>query len=620
MLKKLLSILLSLTFIQCFFSCKTDANVLDKVNSPEDVKKLNMRQLNNLAQDIREAVLHRVNITGGHLGPDLGIVEATIALHYVFDSPKDKFIFDVSHQTYPHKILTGRKEGFLDPIAHPEISGYSNPNESPHDHFIMGHTSTSVSLALGTAKARDLKGEKYNVIALIGDGSLSGGEAFEGFNNAAVSGSNFIIIVNDNEMSIAPNQGGLYKNLKLLRETKGEAENNVFKALGYEYYYVEKGNDIETLIKAFKKVKDTSSPTVVHIHTLKGKGYEPAVENKEMYHWLTSGFMDKKEETPKETGEVKEIPETYNSLTNAFIKEKKAQGHPVIAITAATPGISGFTPEYRAELGDNFTDVGIAEQHAVGFSSGAAKNGGKPILSISSSFVQRAYDQLSQDLALNNSPAVLLVLWGGISNADMTHLCVFDIPLISNIPNIVYLAPSNKEEYTAMLDWAVKQNGHPVAIRVPAGELISSGEEDKTDYNKLNKFKVVSKGSKIAIIGAGDFMGLAREVRQEIKDKLGIDSTLINPLFLTGVDEELLEELKKDHSLVITLENGVIDGGFGEKIARFYSNSDMKVLIYGAKKEFTDRVPLDELYERYRLKKELIEEDAAEITGTVEEK
>ncbi len=580
--------------------------ILDKVNTPQDVKQLSVDEMNKLAEEIREAIINRVNTIGGHLGPDLGIVEATIAMHYVFNSPKDKFIFDISHQCYPHKILTGRKQGFTNPLEHPEISGYSNPKESAHDHFVIGHTSTSVTLATGMAKARDLKGEKSNIIALIGDGSLSGGEAFEGFNNAAVLNSNIIIIVNDNEMSIAENQGGLYKNLALLRETNGTAENNIFTAMGFDYYYVEEGNNVEKLIETLNEVKDIQHPVVVHIHTLKGKGYKPAEEDKETYHWQLPGFLNKSEN-------ASQAVESYNSITTDYILQKQKEGMPIVSITPATPGATEYSKDYRKSLGKHFTDVGIAEQHAVGYASGIAKNGGKAVLGVLSSFVQRAYDQLSQDLALNNSPATILVYWGGISNADMTHLQTFDIPLISNIPNMVYLAPANKEEYLAMLDWSVKQNDYSTAIRVPFGPLVSTGIKDNTDYSILNKFKVEEKGEKIAIIGVGDFLELAKEVKLEIKNRLNINSTLINPRFLTGVDTELLDSLKKDHEIVITLENGVLDGGFGEKIARYFGPSNMKVLNYGGKKEFTDRVPLDELYKRYRLKKELITEDVAKI-------
>lgn len=580
-------------------------SVLDKINTPQDVKKLTLEEMNTLAGEIREGILTRVNTIGGHLGPDLGIVETTIAMHYVFNSPVDKFVFDVSHQVYPHKMLTGRKEGFTHPLEHSEISGYFNPEESEHDPFIIGHTSTSISLATGLAKARDLKGEKYNIIALIGDGSLSGGEAFEGFNNASVLDSNFIAIINDNEMSIAETQGGLYKNLAELRNTKGQAENNFFKIFGFEYYYVEEGNDIKAMIDILQKVKDTQKPTVVHIHTLKGKGYEPAVEDKETYHWQLPGFMNKNENSA--------LIETYDTITTDYILKKHEKDNTVIAISPSTPGAYGFTKDFRNKLDKNYTDVGIAEEHAVAYASGLAKNGAKPILAVLSSFIQRTYDQLSQDLALNNSPATILVCWGAISGADATHLGIFDIPMISNIPNIVYLAPTCKEEYLKMLDWSVEQTQYPVAIRVPYGNVISTGIEDTTDYSILNKFKVEEQGEKIALIGLGNFLPLAKEVRQELKKQLNINATVINPRFITGLDNELLENLKQNHSLVITLEDGVINGGFGEKISRYYGSSNMKVLNYGAEKEFTDRIPIDKLYEKYHLTKELIVNDIKNI-------
>lgn len=582
--------------------------ILETINSPKDVKKLSLDEMKILAGEIRQGILNRVDKVGGHLGPDLGIVEATIALHYVFNSPEDKFIFDVSHQVYPHKMLTGRKQGFTDPLNHPEISGYSNQNESEHDHFMIGHTSTSVTLATGVAKARDLKGENYNVIALIGDGSLSGGEAFEGFNNASVLNSNFIVIVNDNEMSIAENQGGLYKNLKELRDSNGTCSNNWFKAFGFNYIYVEQGNDIETLIKAFESVKDSTDPVVVHIHTLKGKGFEKAEQNKEWGHWSVPGLIS--QNLSPNQGQA---PECYETITKEYILDKVKKDKSVIAVNAATPGVFWWDKEFRNKLGKNYTDVGIAEQHAVGYASGLARNGAKPIFGVMTSFIQRAYDQLSQDLALNNSPATILVYWGGISSADCTHLGLFDIPLICNIPNIVYLAPTCKEEYLKMLDWSVEQDKYSVAIRVPAANYIVSGVEDNTDYFVLNKYKLVEKGSKVAIIGLGDFFELGKCVKAELKSKLNIDATLINPRFITGIDKEMLEELKSSHDIVITLENGTLDGGFGEKISRFYGDSDMKVLNYGAFKEFNDRVPMDELNARYHLTKELICEDIAKL-------
>ena len=581
---------------------QTYSDVFKKVNSPKDVKKLSVEEMNVLSGDIRKAIINKVDTIGGHLGPDLGIVEATIAMHYVFNSPKDKFVFDVSHQIYPHKILTGRKDAFVNPLKHPEISGYSNPNESEHDNFILGHTSTSLSLSTGMAKARDLKGEKYNVVALIGDGSLSGGEALEGLSNAAVLNSNMIIIVNDNVMSIAPVEGGIYNSLKALRESNGEAKDNIFKSMGFDYYYLEDGNNVEKLIKLFEKVKDTDKPTVVHIHTLKGKGYEPAVADKETYHWQMPQFVEN-------YGKPQPKVESFTSLTNDYLVDKVKKDNKLMVVSAATPGATGLTKDVRDKLGKNYTDVQIAEQHAVGYVSGLAANGAKPVFEVLSSFIQRSYDQLSQDLAINNAPATILVFWGGISPADVTHLQVFDIPLISNIPNIVYLAPTNKEEYLAMLDWSVEQTKYPVAIRVPMTAPVSTGKADKTDYAKLNKFKIANKGEKVAIIGVGNFYQLGEQVQAKLKSDLDINATLINPVYLTGLDEKALDDLKKDHTLVITLEDGVLDGGYGEKVARYYGNSDMKVLNFGAKKEFTDRVSMDNLLKRYHLTPELIVED-----------
>ena len=580
--------------------------VLDKINGPEDVKKLNIEEMNLLANDIREGILNRVNLVGGHLGPGLGFVEATIAMHNVFNSPIDKFVFDVSHQCYPHKMITGRKEGFLDPLNHLEISGYTNPKESDHDQFMVGHTSTAISLATGLAKARDLKHEKYNVIAVVGDGSLSGGEAFGGLNNSAVLNSNFIIVLNDNEMCIAENHGGLYKALEELRNTNGQSENNMFKAFGFDYYYEEKGNDIQSLIDLFAKVKDTNHPTVVHIHTLKGKGYEPAITDKEMGHWALPHFLDNK-------GSDFSGYENYYTITNQYFFDKLKTDKTLMVVSAATPGATGLYKPVRDRLGENYTDVSIEEEHAMAYISGLAKNGAKPVIEILSSFIQRTYDQLSQDIALNNSPATILVCWGGIANADATHLNIFDIPLISNIPNIVYLAPTNKEEYLSMLDWSVEQISHPVAIRVPNGNLISTGEKDTTDYSVLNKYQVVDKGSEVAILGLGDFFYLGKDVQAELKSKLGIDATLINPKFISGLDVDLLESLKLNHKMVITLESGVLDGGFGQKIASYYGGSNIKVLNFGAKKEFTDRIALEELYRENHLTKEQIVDDISKV-------
>lgn len=574
---------------------------LDNINSPADVKKLSLKELEALAEEIRSAVLNRDSKIGGHVGPNLGIVETTIALHYVFNSPEDKIVYDVSHQSYPHKILTGRKNGFLTDEGMREISGYTNPAESEHDHFIVGHTSTSVSLACGLAKARDLKGEKHNVIAVIGDGSLSGGEALEGFDNAAVLNSNIIIIVNDNEMSIAENHGGLYGNLRLLRQTGGKAECNMFKALGFDYRYLEEGNDIAKLTSLMKEVKDTDKPTVLHIHTEKGKGYKPAEEHKETWHWSVPFDIASGNPTVDLSGE------NYNSITVNYLQEKIAKDKKVVLINAGTPGAIGMTPDMRQKFGRNFVDVGIAEEHGVAMASALAKGGCKPVFWVLSSFVQRTYDQLSQDLALNKNPAVILIGWNGISGGDATHLGTFDIPLISNIPNLVYLAPTTKEEYLSMLDWGIEQTAHPVVIRIPSTVSHAEKETEKT-FEQLNTYKVEQQGSNVALIAAGSFFELGRRAAAKLAEQ-GITATLVNPRYLTGLDENLLNSLKADHKIVATLEDGELDGGFGEKIARFYGDSNMKVLNFGAKKEFTDRVPVEELYKRYHLTPELIAAD-----------
>ena len=579
-----------------------DFNILNKINTPDDVKKLNTAELKELASDIREALLRKVSTKGGHFGPNLGMVEATIAMHYVFNSPVDKIVYDVSHQSYPHKMLTGRKNAFTNPEEYHSVTGYTSQHESEHDFFTIGHTSTSVSLACGLAKARDVKGEKGNVIAVIGDGSLSGGEAYEGLNNAAELGNNMIIVVNDNDMSIAENHGGLYKNLKLLRETKGQAENNFFKTLGLDYVFVD-GHDIEALIETFSKVKDIDHPIVVHMYTIKGKGYDKAVENKEPFHYTMPFDL----ETGKLLGDFS--AETYISILSNFLEENARRDKKVVGITAATPSFMGLNSLRTPEFKDQYIDVGIAEEHAIALASGMASQGAKPVAVFMSSFIQRTYDQLSQDLAINNNPALIVVNAGGISGADVTHLGLFDIPLISNIPNIVYLAPTSKEEYLAMLQWGLDQQEQPVVIRTPSAEVVSTGEKIEPDFSKLNTYKKVAQGNKVAIIGLGAFFKLGQEVKKHLKETTGIDATLINPRFITGLDENMLNSLVEDHEVVITLEDGLLNGGFGEKIARFYGDKDVKVLNFGATKEFTDSVPVEELYTRYHLTKELIVDD-----------
>lgn len=575
---------------------------IEKINGPEDVKKLNIEEMTALAEEMRHALLKRASIHGGHFGPNFGMVEAIIALHYVFESPKDKMVFDVSHQTYPHKMLTGRKDAYLYEEHYDDVTGYSCPQESEHDHFTVGHTSTSVSLACGLAKARDLRGESANVIAIIGDGSLSGGEALEGMDFAAELDSNMIIVVNDNDMSIAENHGGLYSNLKLLRETNGQAECNLFKAMGLDYVYVDHGNDLRELIGAFKQVKDSKKPVVVHINTLKGKGYKPAEDHKEEWHWhLPFDIETGKSNFPE--------VEDYSSVTCEYLIEKMKKDPTVVTITSGTPTILGFTQEKRKQAGRQFVDVGIAEETAVALASGIAKGGGKPVYGVYSSFIQRTYDQISQDLCIDGNPATIVVYTGSVFGmTDVTHLGLQDIPMLSNIPGLVYLAPTTKEEYLSMLDWSVEQKEMPVAIKLPGGDMISDGREVKKDWSQLNTYEVTEKGSKIALIGLGTFYFLALQTA-EMLEKKGIHATVINPYYITGLDKGLLEKLKADHDTVVTLEDGILNGGFGEKIARFYGSSDMKVYNYGLKKEFLDRYDVNEVLKENHLTAEQIVND-----------
>lgn len=578
---------------------------IEKIDSPKDVKRLSVGQLNGLAGEIRQALLAKLSAHGGHIGPNLGMVEAAIALHYVFDSPKDKMVYDVSHQSYVHKMLTGRNAAFLDPARYDEVSGYTNPLESEHDFFTVGHTSTSVSLACGLAKARDLKGDAENIIAVIGDGSLSGGEAYEGLSNAGEMGTNLIVVVNDNEMSIAENHGGLYQNLKALRDSDGKAECNFFRALGLDYLYVRDGNDVAALIEVFNRVKNTPRPTVVHIHTLKGRGYALAEADRERFHWGMP--FDLATGAPKsEAGAA----EDYGDLTGRFLLERMAKDPTLVAITSGTPAVMGFTPERRKQAGRQFVDVGIAEEHAVALASGIAANGGRPVYGVYSTFIQRCYDQLSQDLCINGNPAVIPVFMGTIAGMnDVTHLGFFDIPLISNIPNMVYLAPTCKEEYFAMLGWAIRQREYPVAVRVPGATVVESGRNFDTDYSELNRYRLTRRGDTVAIVALGSFYALGEAVTDKLRADAGIDATLINPRYITGVDEQMLDALKADHRIVVTLEDGVLDGGFGEKIARYYGDSDMRVLNYGVRKEFADRYAIGELLEKNRLTDAQIVED-----------
>lgn len=589
--------------LDCCYHYNYQIMKLSDIKSPADIKSLSSAELNNLCEQLRSAFLVKIAAHGGHVGPNLGLVETTVALHYVFNTPEDKIVFDVSHQTYIHKMLTGRIEAFLNPEKYDDVTGYTNPSESPYDLFTIGHTSTAVSLAGGIAKGRDLQGENYNVVALVGDGSLSGGEAFEGLNEGATLGSNFIVIVNDNEMSIAENHGGIYSNLAELRAIDGKASNNMFTAMGYDYIYVGEGNNVDALVAAFSKVKDTHHPVVVHIHTDKGHGYAPAEQNKERFHWsmpfdlATGNLLDD------------DNSEDYSDIfANEMLAQMKTDAK-VCVLTAGTPGVIGFYPERRAEAGKQFIDVGIAEQEASAMASGIAKAGARPCFGVVSSFIQRAYDQLSQDIAINGMPVVLNIFAGTILGMnDVTHLGWFDIALISNIPGWVFLAPTTAEEYLAMQRWAMRQTTYPVAIRIPGGAVRHATKPVETDYSKLNRFLMTHEGRGVAIIGAGTFFGTAEKVAEILKEQ-DVDASVINPRYLSGLDTEMLEGLLPDHKLVVTIEDGVLDGGFGEKIARFYGNTDMKVLCYGLKKQFLDRYNYKQLLKESRLTPEQIAAD-----------
>ena len=569
---------------------------LKDIKSPADIKGKSVPELANLAAQMRMALLEKLSRHGGHVGPNLGFVEATIALHYVFNSPVDKIIFDVSHQCYPHKMLTGRVQAYIDPAHYDDVTGFTEPRESPHDFFTVGHTSTAISMATGLAKARDFKGGKENIIAVIGDGSLSGGEAFEGLDNAALLNSTVIVVVNDNQMAIAENHGGLYADLRLLRNTKGQDPVNYFRSLGFAYRYVAEGNNLTALIKAFEEVKDIDHPVVVHICTEKGAGFKPAMRDKEKWHF-ESPF-----DTATGTVFADEHPhENYSTLTAKLLLKSMEDDPRVVAITSATPSVMGMTPELRRQAGDRFIDVGIAEEHAAALSSGLAKGGMRPFWGVFSTFVQRAYDQISQDIAINNNPAVIGVFGAGVRGMnDVTHLCWFDIPLLSNIPNIVMIAPATKSEYEAMYHWALKQTDHPVVIRIPNQMIEIPDYKPDTDYSDINSFKQVEGGHGLAIIAVGPMLEYALEAAKQLRAK-GINPTVINPRFVSGLDEEMLSALSPDHKAVITVEDGILDGGFGQKVAAFYGDRPMMVKCLGLPKEFHDKFNAEEFAEKCKL-------------------
>ena len=581
---------------------------LADLTSPDDIKNLSLSELTDIAMQARKALIQKAAVCGGHLGPSLGAVELIMALHYVFNSPTDKIVYDVSHQSYMHKILTGRVRAFTEEAHYHDVTGYTDPQESEHDLFNIGHTSTSVSLASGLAKGRDVTEGKENVIALIGDGSLSGGEAYEGLDYAATLGSNMIIIVNDNGMSIAETHGGIYEGLKELRETKGQSHRNLFTAMGFEYRFLADGNDLERTIDMLRSVKDTDHPVVVHAVTQKGKGFTPAEEDKERWHY-TKPFYEKTYELRTRIAEP-----TYESITAEYLMKKIEEDKSLVVINAATPSGFGYTEEWRKKAGAQYVDVGIAEEHAVAMASGVAKYGGKAVFNVYSTFLQRTYDQVMQDLCVNGNSAVILVYRASVYGMnDITHLGYFDIPMLNSVPRFVYLAPTCKEEHLAMLAWAIGQTSHSVGIRVPAGPLVEKGVADTTDYNQINRFEITQHGQKVVLIGLGNFYHLAVNVATVLERETGICPTVINPKFANGVDRRLLEELRKDHELTVTLEDGVVTGGFGQNIASFYGPTEMKVKNYGLARAFHDRYDAEDLLRESGITVEKITADIREL-------
>ena len=577
---------------------------LEKINNPEDVKKLDATGRQGLVDEIRAALLDRASKHGGHFGPNFGMVEASVALHTVFDSPHDHIVYDVSHQTYPHKMLTGRKEAFTDPEHYDDVSPYTDPDETPHDLFKIGHTSTSISLALGLAKARDLRGGHENIVVVIGDGSMSGGEALEGLNVAGELDSNFIIVFNDNQRSIAENHGGMYDQFKELRKSNGAAPHNLFRAMGLDYVYVNDGNDTEALVATFKQVKDIDHPVVVHINTLKGKGYEPALKDEEAWHW--HGPFDIATGQSLSDGPA---PESYANLAGEYLLKRAETDENLLVVASAVPFALGMSPERRERMGKHYLDVGIAEETAVAIASGAAHAGAHVVWGSSTTFQQRVYDQLSQDLALNDNPAVIVGNSGSVwGMSDVTHASLWTIPMIANIPNITYLAPTNAEEYLAMLHWGLDQEKYPVFIQVPGGPVCHAKGPVRKSYDELRS-EVVRRGSKIAIFGLGSFFNMGEKTADILRESLGFEVTLVNPLFASGLDSELLDNLAVNHDIFVTLEDGQLEGGWGQTLASYFGNSDKHVLNYGIKKDFYDRFKADTLLHENRLEPGLIVAD-----------
>lgn len=558
---------------------------LNSITSPADIKSFGIGQLEQLCSEMRAALLQRLSACGGHVGPNLGVVEATVALHYVFDAPSDKIVFDVSHQSYAHKMLTGRMQAYTDPDHYRDVTGFTCPGESEYDLFEIGHTSTSISLATGLAKARDLAGGKENIIAFIGDASLGGGMALEALNYAPELRSNIIIILNDNQMSIGENHGALYSHLSLLRSTNGTSPDNIFKALGYEYIYVAEGNNIRSLVKTFKEVKDAPRAVIVHINTMKGMGLPCAESNKEQYHF--SAPFDLRTGSPINASSGK----SYTDIFAEYMLRRMQADRRIVTLNAGTPGAIGFTPSRRKAAGEQYVDVGIAEQDCVTMAAGLAKGGARPVMAVVATFFQRAYDQLSHDVGINNLPVVFVDFHGSIyAMNDVTHLGFFDVAMISNIPDLLMLAPSSAEEMTAMLDQAIDRAASPVVIRVPGGSVV---HQSHPVYDNFMRYEIVESGEDVAIIAEGAMLSVARDASALLREK-GLSPTVINARILSAVDKETLDTLS-GYRHIATLEDGIVDGGFGQKVASYLGNASVKVTCLGLDKQFCDRFSVDKL-------------------------
>lgn len=613
--------------------------VLDKIQKENDIKKLDEEQLKELADEIREFLIEKISRTGGHLASNLGVVELTMALHLTLNFPEDKLIWDVGHQSYTHKLLTGRKDGFDDLRKYGGMSGFPKRKESPCDAFDTGHSSTSISAGLGYVAARELLGEEHNVVSVIGDGSLTGGMAFEALNNASRLKSNFIIVLNDNNMSISENVGGMSKYLNGLRTAQaytdlkkgvedtlkripGRGDRIVsqirktksgikqllvpgmfFEDMDITYLGPVDGHDIKKLVRVFHEAKRVDHAVLVHVITKKGKGYAPAEENPAKFHGL--GPFDIETGEPKEAGG----PDSYTQVFSKVLLDIAKKDEKVAAITAAMADGTGLAA-FAKRFPQRFFDVGIAEEHAMTFAAGLAAGGMKPVFAVYSSFLQRAYDQALHDVCLQDLPVVIAVDRAGLVGSDgETHQGVFDISFLTTIPNMTVISPKNRWEMADMLRFAVDFR-HPIAIRYPRGAAYEGMRQFRAPV-EYGKSEVIYEEEDIAIIFVGHMAELADSVRRILKET-GYNCSLVNARFVKPLDEKLLEELAKDHKLFVTIEENVITGGFGEQVMDYVSRAalDVHVRNIGISDEYVEHGNVEVLRKEVGLDKDTIAKQA----------